>query len=157
MDDMPATDLIAHADAPEGFKLYETRDGLFSNRTGPYFIKGRFPDAVMGVRILEHHCNLNRVAHGGLLMSFMDTVIGRAAAASAQHLCATASLTSHFLRAVPIGSWVEGRAKVLKTGKRAVFLRGDLTCDGELAFTAEGLWQRINVPGREYPPQGDKP
>lgn len=149
-------DLLAHARAPDGFKLYETRDGLFSNRTGPYFIKGRFPDAVMGVRILDRHCNLNMVAHGGLLMSFMDTLIGRTAAAAAQHLCATASLTCHFLKPVPVGAWVEGRAQALKTGKRAVFLRGELICDGELAFTAEGLWQRINVPGRTYPIQGDK-
>ncbi len=154
MDDSAASELIARADAPEDFKIYETRDGLFSNRTGPYFIKGRFPDAVMGVRILEHHCNLNKVAHGGLLMSFVDTVIGRTAAAASQHLCATASLTSHFLRPVPVGSWVEGRAQVLKLGKRAVFLRGDLTIDDELVFSAEGLWQRINVPGRTYPPEG---
>ena len=31
---------IKVADAPEGFKVYESRDGMFSDRIGPYFIKG---------------------------------------------------------------------------------------------------------------------
>jgi len=148
MDEVFDDDVLARAQAPEGFKVYETRDGLYSAHNGPFFIKGRFPDAVMGVRILDRHSNLNKVAHGGLLMSFIDTVIGRTAAAAAADICATASLTTHFLRPVPLGSWVEGRAEALKTGKRAVFLRAELTCDGELALTAEGLWQRITVPGR---------
>ena len=66
--------MLARAQAPEGFKIYETRDGLYSAHNGPFFIKGRFPDAVMGVRILDRHCNLNRAAHGGRLMSFVDMV-----------------------------------------------------------------------------------
>jgi len=154
MDSTPETDTDAKFEGrpPPGFKDYETRDGMYSSRIGPYFIKGRYPDAVLGVRIGEQHCNLNRVAHGGLLMSFCDTVLGRAAAAATQATCVTASLTSHFIRPVPIASWVEGRAEVLKAGKRAVFLRADLTVDGEIVFSAEGLWQRIN-PGK--PKEGD--
>lgn len=138
------TDPISMGRPPAGFKLYETRDGLFSAGIGPYFITGRYPDAVLGVRILDHHCNLNRVAHGGLLMAFCDTVLGRAAAAATQAMCATATLTSHFIRPVPLDAWLEGRAVVLKTGKRAVFLRAELSVEGEIAFSAEGLWQRIN-------------
>ena len=139
----PDTDPLIVGRPPAGFKVYETRDGLFSSRTGPYFIKGRHPDTVLGVRILDHHCNVFGIAHGGLLMSFCDTVLGRAAAAATREMHATASLTTHFIRPVALGAWLEGRATVLKAGGRTVFLRADLTVDGEIAVSAEGLWQRI--------------
>ena len=61
-------------------KVYESRDGMFSDRIGPYFIKGRYPDVIMGIRILDHHSNLNGVSHGGLLMAFVDTIGGYIAA-----------------------------------------------------------------------------
>ena len=142
-DTDPDTDALILGRPPTGFKVYETRDGLFSSRTGPYFIKGRHPDTVLGVRILDHHCNVFGIAHGGLLMSFCDTVLWRAAAAATREMHATASLTTHFIRPVALDAWLEGRATVLKAGGRTVFLRADLTVDGEIAVSAEGLWQRI--------------
>ena len=48
---------IDTANAPKDFKLYESRDGMFTDRIGPYFIKGSYPDVTMGIRILDHHSN----------------------------------------------------------------------------------------------------
>ena len=54
---------IEKANIPKNFKIYESRDGMFTDRIGPYFIKGRYPEVILGMRIFEHHSNLNGVAH----------------------------------------------------------------------------------------------
>jgi len=73
-------EFIDKANVPEGFKMYESRDGMFTDRIGPYFIKCRYPEVTLGMRIFQHHSNLNGVAHGGLLMAFVDTIGGYVAA-----------------------------------------------------------------------------
>ena len=137
-------DPFALANPPDGFKPYEARDGRFSARLGPYFIEGRGVGLVMGFRVLERHTNRNGVAHGGALMAFADTLCGNIAARAVDYTTATVSLHASFLRPAPVGAWVEGRARALRTGRRNVFLRADLTAGGMLAFTAEGVWQRID-------------
>ena len=135
---------IDKANAPQNFKLYESRDGMFSDRIGPYFIKGRYPDIILGIRIFEHHSNVNGVAHGGMLMALADTIGGYIAAKAGEGASVTANLNSYFMRPVPLNSWVEGTGKALKTGKRAIFIRVELTLDDKLVFAADGMWQKIN-------------
>ena len=137
-------EFIKKANAPEGFKLYESRDGMFTDRIGPYFIKGRFPDAIIGIRIFEHHSNLNGVAHGGLLMAFVDSIGGYTAAKAGASASVTANFNANFIRPVPLGSWIEGKGKALKAGRKAVFIRVELTLDEKIVFSAEGIWQKIN-------------
>ena len=137
-------EFIKKANAPEGFKLYESRDGMFTDRIGPYFIKGRFPDAIIGVRIFEHHSNLNGVAHGGLLMAFVDTIGGYTAAKAGESASVTANFNANFIRPVPLGSWIEGKGKALKAGRKAVFIRVELALEEKIVFSAEGIWQKIN-------------
>ncbi len=137
-------EFIQKANAPDGFKVYESRDGMFSDRIGPYFIKGRYPDLIMGVRILEHHSNLNGVSHGGFMMAFVDTIGGYIAAKAGDGPSVTANLNSNFMRPAPVGAWVEGSGKALKVGRKAVFIRVELTLENKLIFTAEGIWQKIN-------------
>ena len=152
---MAGDDPFALARPPGGFRLYEARDGRFSARLGPYFIKGRGSELAMGFRVLDRHTNRNGVAHGGALMAFADTLCGNIAARAADYATATAALNCHFLRPATAGAWVEGRAEALKTGRRAVFLRAELAVDGALAFTAEGIWQRIEP--RPRAATGEKP
>ena len=108
---------ISKANIPKDFKLYESRDGMFTDRIGPYFIKGRFPKAILGIRIFEHHSNLNGVAHGGLLMAFVDTIGGYTAAKAGEGPSVTANFNANFIRPVPLGAWVEGKGKALKVGR----------------------------------------
>ena len=135
---------IKVADAPEDFKVYESRDGMFSDRIGPYFIKGRYPDVIMGIRILDHHSNLNGVSHGGLLMAFVNTIGGYIAAKAGEGPSVTANFNANFMRPAPVGAWVEGTGKALKVGRKAVFIRVELTLENKLIFSAEGIWQKIN-------------
>ena len=135
---------IEAANAPEGFKLYDSRDGMFTDRIGPYFIKGSYPDVTMGIRILDHHSNYNGVSHGGLLMAFVDSIGGYIAAKAGEGPSVTANFNANFMRPAPVGSWVEGTGKALKVGRKAIFIRVELTLEKKLVFTAEGIWQKIN-------------
>ena len=135
---------IEQANAPDDFKLYESRDGMFSDIIGPYFIKGRYPNVTMGIRILEHHSNYNGVSHGGLLMAFVDTIGGYIAAKAGEGPSVTANFNANFMRPAPVGAWIEGTGKALKTGRKAIFIRVELTLKKKLVFTAEGIWQKIN-------------
>ena len=135
---------IEQANAPDDFKLYESRDGMFSDRIGPYFIKGKYPNVTMGIRILEHHSNYNGVSHGGLLMAFVDTIGGYIAAKAGEGPSVTANFNANFMRPAPVGAWIEGTGKALKTGRKAIFVRVELTFKKKLVFTAEGIWQKIN-------------
>ena len=135
---------IKKANTPSDFKLYESRDGMFTDRIGPYFIRGRYPDITLGIRIFEHHSNLNGVAHGGLLMAFVDTIGGYIAAKAGEGPSVTANLNTNFIRPIPLGSWLEGKGKALKAGRKAIFVRVELTLEKQLVFTAEGIWQKIN-------------
>lgn len=146
-----ACDPFTIARPPDGFKLYQTRDGRFSERLGPYFVRGRGLGLVMGFRVLDRHANSNGVAHGGALMAFADTLCGNIAARAADYVSATMTLNSSFLRPVPVGAWVDGRAEAVKTGGRSVFLRAELAVDGVPAFTADGIWQRIEPRPRGAP------
>lgn len=154
-----AADPFALARPPGGFKLYDARDGRFSAALGPYFVKGRGTELTMGLRILDWRANRNGVAHGGALMAFADTLCGNIAARASDYPSATVSLHSSFLRPVPLGAWVEGRARALRAGRRCIFMRAELTADGALAFTAEGVWQRIDPrpAGRAAREQGEQP
>ena len=136
--------LEKQANAPNDFKVYETRDGKFSSRIGPYFLKGKKPNVTFGIRIMQHHTNLNGVAHGGLLMAFLDTVGGHIAASISGEPSVTAMFNSSFLRPVPLGTWAEATAKVLKNGNKAVFVRATMTVEESVVCSVEGLWQKIN-------------
>ena len=49
-----------------------------------------------------------------------------------------------FLSPVPLGTWAEATAEVLKNGKKAVFVHASMTVERKIVFSIEGLWQKIN-------------
>ena len=110
---LASEDPFAVARPPDDFKLYETRDGRFSERLAPCFVKGRGRDPATGFRVLDRHTDRNGVAHGG--------------------------------------AWADGRADALKAGRRNLFVRAELAVDGVLAFTAEGVWKRIQLRPQRAP------
>jgi len=61
---------------PRDYKPYKTIEGKFASHIGPYFIKNKFPDTIFGTYIQNYQSNLNKVAHGGFLMAYADSVGG---------------------------------------------------------------------------------
>lgn len=107
---------------PEGFEKL--------NRGGPYFIalgpvyekKTGEHDAIFGVRISPGHLNAGGIAHGGMLATLADSILGIAILrANRDKRIATVNLTTDFLEAAREGDWVEAHVEILRSGGRLAF------------------------------------
>ena len=109
---------------------------------GPYYIRieddGR---VVYGFRSGTRHGNPNNVLHGGAIIGFLDTVIGRMIVHATKRNCATISLDTRFVAPAPIGSWIEGRVTIKKVTKSMAFVEAEATADGELVATASAIFR----------------
>ena len=130
---------------PSGYKLYKTSEGRFADWIGPYFLKNKFPNTIFGTRINEKQSNLNDVSHGGFLMAFADTIGGYFSFKTVMKPIVTVTLSSMFIRPVPINSWLVGKGKVKKYGKRTIFVEIQMYTKKNLVFMANGTWQIINI------------
>jgi uncharacterized protein (TIGR00369 family) len=86
-------------------------------------------------------CNSAGNLQGGVLAAFADAVLGSACAAHLDEndYPALAEMKISILRPAPAGSTITGRGKVLKAGKRVLFVEAEITAaDGKLIATASG-------------------
>lgn len=94
----------------------------------------------------ERHRNAQGVVHGGVLMTFADQCVGLVAWEAAQRTaCMTVQLNTHFVAAASVGSFIEGRAQVIRVTRSMIFLRGDLTTRGKQIVAVDGIWKRLNA------------
>lgn len=130
---------------PKGYSEYKTIEGKFAAHIGPYFIKHGYPDTIFGMFVGEKQSNLNEVAHGGFLMAFADSVGGFYAYNCCKKSIVTVNLNSSFIRHVPVGSWLEAKGKVKKSGKRVIFVEIEMFIEKKLVFSSFGTWHIINI------------
>ena len=98
-------------DIPEGFIVNERR-GPFTNHNGPFYIKKDTNRSTHGAFILDRHCNAANIAHGGMLMSFADGVLGHTVYSKTKRAGVTIKFNSEFLSAAREGEWLEGYGNV---------------------------------------------
>ena len=83
-------------------------------------------DLELGFRVDAMHCNPIGYCHGGMLATFADIVlgfgVGHAVANGA--FMPTIALTVDFLAPTPQGSWLSGRAEMLRLGRRIEWVVG---------------------------------
>lgn len=132
------------ANAPSGFVPLPI-GGVFATNNGPLY--GRWVDGhlVMGLRIDERHLNPGNNCHGGMLATFADILLSTAAQYQAdipRQFLPTINLQMDFMAGAPFGSWVEGRADILKVTKNLIFSQALVTADGEVAVRASGVFRR---------------
>ena len=135
---------------PDGFRPFPHHEG-FIGSNGPLYIGREGEEYVLGARILPRHCNPMMIAHGGWLATLLDMTLpicARHSAGVPDNFLLTISLTLDYLGGAKVGSWVTGRAEVLKRTKRLVFVQGALSVDGEAITRGSGVF-RI---GPEAPP-----
>lgn len=123
---------------PAGFQPVPPRGGDFIDANGPVYLKREGDQAILGFRLAPHHCGVDRVAQGGVLVAMLDHLardaIGRPAAA--------ASLTCDVLAEARLGAWVEVRCQVTRAASAVIFLRGEVQADGQTVMTISGLWEK---------------
>lgn len=98
-------------DIPQGFIINERR-GPFTNHNGPFYIKKDSDRWTHGAFILDRHCNAANIAHGGMLMSFADGVLGHTVYSKTKRAGVTIKFNSEFLSAAREGEWLEGYGDV---------------------------------------------
>jgi uncharacterized protein (TIGR00369 family) len=91
----------------------------------------------------ERHENGRGVIHGGLLMTFADSVLGYAAwtACAPGAWCVTVSQSSSFLRGVRLGDLIEVTPVVTRATRSMIFTRGEFLVRGEPVFSAASIWK----------------
>ena len=127
-------------DIPDGFKPLPI-EAEFVARNGPFY--GRLDEAgapVMGFRVEQRHTNPAGICHGGMMMTFADMLLAFTVAVAMQGLTftPTVSLNGDYVGPSPLGSWVEGRGRVLRLTRSLAFADGLITADGQLAMRVSG-------------------
>ena len=90
----------------------------------------------------QRHLNIGGVVHGGMLMSFMDDVLGMTVWESAgRKPVTTVQLNHHFISPGKLGEMVVGRGEVLRATRSVVFIRGMLMSGDRVLVHADGVWK----------------
>jgi uncharacterized protein (TIGR00369 family) len=140
---------------PEGFAKLTLRPSGFLQAIGPFWGR-RGPEGLsIGLRIEPRHCNSAGLAHGGMLLSLVDVVltVGSNHDAGTRRFLPTVNVTCDFIRGVPLGSWVQGRAEVLRVAGSHVFSQMVLTDPAGTVFVrASGVLILRGEPDEAFAP-----
>lgn len=139
---------------PDGFRRIVLKRAGFIETNGPLYGRvdnGRFS---LGIRVEDRHCNTNGICHGGMLTFLADLTqaLGIFMQADAPRFLPTISLQTDFIAPAPMGSWVEGRAKVLRTTRSLIFSQGLLTADDTLVARISGIYKNPSDKSAELAP-----
>ena len=114
---------------PEGF-VPVTRRSPFLDLVGPLWVREPADGgtAEYGFRVEGRHANARGAAHGGILMTVADLVLGYGAAFSQEPpvRLTTASMSVDFASSAQVGDWVSGRADVQQIGRTLAFVNAYL-------------------------------
>jgi acyl-coenzyme A thioesterase PaaI-like protein len=132
------TDLLA-----DGWEPVE--DSGFIGLVGPIMRRACGDHDEYGFVAEPKHANLNNVVQGGMLMTFADRALGRAAWQVAGRSTATVQFDMQFVSAARIGDFIEMQPEVVRRTSAPVFLRGALFAGPRIVATAQGVWKILGV------------
>lgn len=98
---------------------------------------------VVAGTVEERHLNLNRVVHGGVYATILDTAMGASVVTTLTEgeTTATTSLYVEFLRAARLGDRLIAEGRILRRGRHLAFVSGSLTdAQGRPLSQAHGTW-----------------
>jgi uncharacterized protein (TIGR00369 family) len=124
---------------PAGYALEPLRSG-FSQTVGPWY---RLQDAQFvqfAFRADERHINSLGIVHGGMMMSFADTLLGQTHRKVSGRPAVTTRMTVDFIDAARFGDLVEGRGEVTRETRNLVFVRAQVWTSRRTLLTASGVF-----------------
>ena len=125
---------------PDGFEPHLSAGG-YSNHNGPFYQKLVGQDNYRGFYLLDRHCNSMGIAHGGLLVSFADALLGMAVYRKMREAPITMRLTSDFIASARVGDWVEGKSTVSAVETGVVFANADIYVEARTVLLAQGVFR----------------
>lgn len=130
---------------PGGFEPFINDEGYIGHN-GPYYVR----EMSGGVRRYgfasdERHGNPNNVIHGAALIGFVDTLLGHVIVHETGKICATVTLTTEFISAAKIGSWVEATARIKRVTNSLAFVSADVYFEENILLTATCVFKLFKV------------
>lgn len=127
---------------PDGFHPIAV-GGEYIEANGPLWLFREGTDVRLGFRVEARHTNGMRICHGGMMATFCDMLLPLTARSLLGGLegnfLPTINLQVDYIAPSRIGAWIEGRAQVLRSTGRMVFMQGLVTADGVLVARTSGL------------------
>ena len=118
----------------------------FSHFVGPVLERLEDGKRLFAFQADRRHANDRGVVHGGMLVTFADQAFGELVLDSVgRKLCATIQLNTHFIAAVQIGDFVEGRAEMVRVTRSLVFVRGILSVGDRTVAAIDGIWKVLHT------------
>lgn len=141
---------MTDAPIPDGFRPLDVTDD-FVGLIGPLWFKVE-KDAGgekmrIGLPLEKRHGNPMGWAHGGLLVTVADMVmgVGSGHATGIRWPHPTVSLNTEFVRGARLGQWLEGTARIARRTVNFCFASCDLVCGGEIVLVATGVFKVPDV------------
>ena len=127
---------------PEGFRRLEVFD-QFVDLIGPLWFRSEGEMLRVGLPLEARHGNPLGWAHGGLLVTVADMVmgVGSGHATGIRWPHPTISLSTEFVRGARLGQWLEGSARIARRTLNFCFCSCDLVCGGEIVLVATGVFK----------------
>ncbi|MCC3306742.1 PaaI family thioesterase [Sneathiella sp. HT1-7] len=130
---------------PDGYEPF-VEDSGYIGHNGPYYVKYMNNGICKyGFATNEHHANPNNVIHGAALTGFADTALGHTIVKESGRYCATISLTTEFISAAAVGSWVEASVRIKRMTNSLVFVSADVYSEDNILLTATGVFRLFNA------------
>ena len=127
---------------PDGFRELRVSDD-FVGLIGPLWFKAEGDNLRVGLPLEPRHGNPMGWAHGGLLVTVADMVMGAGSghATGIRWPHPTVSLSTEFVRGAKLGQWLEGTARIARRTVNFCFCSCDLVCGGEIVLVASGVFK----------------
>ena len=128
-------------DCPPGWDPYISSSPF----TGPHGIMYQKIDADgvcwRAFRGKTIHCNAARIIHGGMMVTFIDALMGLTVANSAQATALTVRLTTDFLSIARPGDWITGKGRVTKLTRSLAFVEAEAHVGTRPLLRAQGIFK----------------
>lgn len=135
--------ILNHPAIPEGSVHVKARSAFGQQLGFVHYFNERLEKQqlyYLGLQLQEKHGGAPGRGHGGVTMTVLDEVMGRAASRCLGKLCFTASMTTHFCAGSKVGDFLLATAKIDRRGKNLVFVSAELHANEKLIATATGTW-----------------
>lgn len=131
---------------PEGFQPLK-RGGGYLVSLGPWYYRrdeseARRGQIILAIRVEDRHTNIRHIAHGGFLVTMVDTALGVVVSSSREPAqpIVTVSLTTNFITSAEPGDWVEAHVDIDRMGGRLAYASCTLRTGDRTIMTGTGVF-----------------
>jgi len=127
---------------PVGFQPLK-RGGGFLTSLGPWYYRiDERKQLALAIRVEERHTNIRHIAHGGFLVTMVDTALGIVVSSSREPAqpIVTVSLTTNFITSAEPGDWLEAEVTIDRMGGRLAYASCTLRVGDRVVMTGTGVF-----------------